>query len=160
MVNYRTYRPEDFEAVRDLFVKGLMGFAGEYRAEYCRYVKHSLDDDLSDISGQYLDSASNHFWVAEAEDRVVGMVGVQWGSDEEAVLRRMSVAADARRQGVGLGLLETVEEFCKGRGYKRLKLTTDSQLIASMAMYRRFGFRKVGEDRYGRLLEHHFVKDI
>ena len=160
MVNFRTYRPEDFEAVRDLFVNGLMGFAGEYQAEYCRYVKHSLDDDLSDISGQYLDSPSSHFWVAEAGDRVVGMVGVQRRNDEDAVLRRMSVDAGARRQGVGLGLLETAEEFCKGRGYKRLNLTTDSQLTAAMAMYRRFGFLQVGEDRYGRLLELHFVKDI
>ena len=114
--------------MRDLFVKGLMDFAGEYRAEYCRYVRHSLDDDLSDISGQYLDSPSNHFWVAEDGDRVIGMVGVQRRSDEEAELRRMSVAAGARRQGVGLGLLETVQEFCRGMGYKRLKLTTDNQL--------------------------------
>ena len=45
-------------------------------------------------------------------------------------------------------------------GYKRLRLTTDNQLIGAIAMYRRFGFRKVGEDRYGRLLEHHFAKDI
>jgi len=40
------------------------------------------------------------------------MVDIQKRSNEEAELRRMSVAGDARRQGIGWKLLETVEEFC------------------------------------------------
>ena len=160
MVNFRTYRPEDCEAVRNLFASGLMGFAGENQAEFSRYVQRSLDDDLADISGNYLDSPLNHFWVAEAGDRIVGIVGVQWRTDEEAELRRMSVTPDVRRQGIGLGLLKTVEDFCRKSGYKRLKLITVSQMSAAIAMYQKFGFRLAGEENYGRLLGQHFVKEL
>ena len=160
MVTYRTYKPEDYEAVRDLFRNGLMDFAGENEGEFSRYVQQSLDDDLQDIAGQYLDSQNNHFWVAEAEGRIVGMVGVQRRGEEEAELRRMSVAADFRRQGIGVGLLETAQEFCRERGYKRLRLTTVSQMTAAIAMYRKFGFRLVGEESYGRLLGQHFLKEL
>ena len=160
MVNYRTYHPEDFYAVRALFRNGLMGFAGERQVEFSKYVQQSLDDDLADITGQYLDSESNHFWVAEADGRIVGMVGVQGRGEEEAELRRMSVALDSRRQGIGVGLLETVQGFCREKGYQRLRLTTVSQMTAAIAMYRKFGFRLVGEENYGRLLGQHFLKEL
>ena len=160
MVSYRTYRPEDFKAVRDLFKNGLMDFAGENEPEFSRYVQQSLDDDLLDIPGQYLDSQGNHFWVAEAEGRIVGMVGLQGIGEEEAELRRMSVAADFRRQGIGVGLLEAAQAFCRERGYRRLRLTTVSQLTAAIAMYRKFGFRLAGEENYGRLLGQHFLKEL
>ena len=152
--------PNFFACTINLFASGLMGFAGENQAEFSRYVQHSLDDDLADISGNYLDSPLNHFWVAEAGDRIVGIVGVQWRTDEEAELRRMSVTPDVRRQGIGLGLLKTVEDFCRKSGYKRLKLITVSQMSAAIAMYQKFGFRLAGEENYGRLLGQHFVKEL
>ena len=160
MVSYRTYSDGDYEAVREVFSKGLMDYSAGHEEEFARYIRHSLADDLADIPGHYLGEPGSHFWVAENDGAVVGIVGVQRRSDDEGELRRMSVAANARRQGVGLGLLQTVEDFCRESGYKRIRLTTVSPLTAAIAMYRRFGYRFTGEESYGSLLALHFLKDI
>ena len=160
MVTYRTYRPEDSTAVRELFVNGLRDFADGYEDVVERYAQQSLNDDLADICRHYLDSPDNHFWVAETDGGIKGILGMQRRSDEEAELRRMSVASDARRQGIGLGLLKTAEDFCRERGYRRIALTTVTLLVAAIPMYRKSGYRLVGEESYGPLTAEHYLKDL
>lgn len=160
MINIRSFQAQDAETVRSLFAQGLMEFAQGFEREVGGYVQESLKDDLSDITASYMDDPANHFWVADDDGVVKGMVGVQRRSDEEAELRRMSVASTARRQGVGLMLLETVEAFCRDRGHQRIQLTTVSLLEPAIAMYRRFGFQLTGEENYGSVSAQHYVKDL
>ncbi len=119
-----------------------------------------LADDLSDIPGHYLNAPCNNFWVAEADGEIKGMVGIQYRSDEEAELRRMSVASDTRRQGTGRRLLEIVETFCREQGYQRIRLTTATQLQPAIAMYQRCGYRLIGAGQPGKIVTQHFVKDL
>ena len=72
----------------------------------------------------------------------------------------MSVASEARRQGIGQRLLETVEHFCREQGYQRITLTTVTQLQPAIAMYRKFGFQQVGEEIYGNMTVLHFSKNL
>ena len=160
MINIRSFQTRDLETVRSLFAQGLMDFAQGFEAEVVSYVQESLSDDLADIDASYMDDPANHFWVADEDGEVKGMVGVQRRSDQEAELRRMSVASTARRQGVGLMLLETVEAFCRNRGHERIRLTTVSLLEPAIAMYRRFGFELTGEEHYGRISAQHYAKDL
>jgi GNAT superfamily N-acetyltransferase len=160
MVTFRTFQTQDSPAVRDLFARGLADFAAGYEVQVDRYIQQSLDDDLADIDLHYLASPDDYFWVADIDGAVKGMVGVQRRSDEEAELRRMSVASDARRQGIGLGLLETVEAFCREKGHRRIALTTVTFLVAAIPMYERFGFRLVGEEPYGLISAQHYVKEL
>jgi len=160
MIKIRSFETQDADSVRSLFSQGLMDFAQGSEQEVGGYVQESLSDDLADINASYMDDPANHFWVADEDGVVKGMVGVQWRSDEEAELRRMSVASTARRQGVGLMLLETVEGFCRDRGHRRIILTTVTLLEPAIAMYRRFGFQLTGEESYGRISAQHFVKDL
>lgn len=160
MIKIRSFETQDSDSVRSLFSQGLMDFAQGSEREVGGYVQESLSDDLADINASYMDDPANHFWVADEDGVVKGMVGVQWRSDEEAELRRMSVASTARRQGVGLMLLETVEGFCRDRGHRRIILTTVTLLEPAIAMYRRFGFQLTGEESYGRISAQHFVKDL
>lgn len=160
MIKIRSFETQDADSVRSLFSQGLMDFAQGSEREVGGYVQESLSDDLADINASYMDDPANHFWVADEDGVVKGMVGVQWRSDEEAELRRMSVASTARRQGVGLMLLETVEGFCRDRGHRRIILTTVTLLEPAIAMYRRFGFQLTGEESYGRISAQHFVKDL
>ncbi len=88
------------------------------------------------------------------------MVGIQYRSDEEAELRRMSVASDTRRQGIGRRLLETVETFCREQGYQRIQLTTATQLQPAIAMYQRYGCHLVGAGQSGKILTQRYVKDL
>ncbi|PKB64471.1 MAG: hypothetical protein BZY80_02650 [SAR202 cluster bacterium Io17-Chloro-G2] len=160
MINIRSFQAQDAEAVRSLFAQGLMDFAQGFEREVGGYVQESLNDDLADIDSSYMDDPANHFWVADEDGEVKGMVGVQRRSDQDAELRRMSVASTARRRGVGLMLLETVEAFCLERGHQRIQLTTVNLLTAAIAMYRRFGFELTGEESYGRMSAQHYTKDL
>ena len=158
MVVIRTFRPDDADAVRRLFARGQRDFAAGLEAEVEAYISRSLAADLADIPQHYLSQAGSRFWVAEVEGRVRGMVAVQRQSADEGELRRMSVAADVRRRGVGWKLLETVEAFCREQGYQRITLSTVTQLQPAIAMYRRFGFRQVGEEPYGAMTVQFFLK--
>ena len=160
MIIIRSFQTRDLETVRTLFSQGLMEFAQGYEREVGGYIQESLNDDLTDIDASYMDDPANHFWVADEDGEVKGMVGVQRRSGQEAELRRMSVASTARRRGIGLMLLKTVEAFCRDRGHQRIQLTTVSLLEPAIAMYRRFGFELTGEESYGRISAQHYVKDL
>ena len=121
-------------------------------------MESSLAGDLADISFHYLRSPGNHFWVAEVEGQIKGVVGIQGKDEREAELRRMSVAGDARRQGIGWALLETTENFCREQGYRQIRLTTVTLLQPAIAMYTRFGYQLAGEDQYGEIAGQHFGK--
>ncbi len=156
----RTFRKSDTEAVHRLFAGSLMDFAEGYQERMRSYVDSSLADDLADIPFHYLSDSGSHFWVAEIADGIKGMVGIQRISEDEAELRRMSVAAENRRQGIGRGLLRVSESFCQEQGYHRIKLTTVHLLQPAIAMYRSYGYQLVGEERYGQLTGLHFIKHL
>ena len=77
------------------------------------------------------------------------MVRVQERSDYEAKLRRMSVSASERRQGIGMQLLTTVDEFCLEKGFRRITLSTATMLGPAMAMYASNGYKLVKEEGHG-----------
>ena len=158
MLDIRTFQPADAAAVRRIFAQGQTDFAAGLEQAVEDYIRRSLANDLADIPLNYLSDPGSHFWVADVGGEVRGMVGVQRRDDQEAELRRMSVASAARRQGIGWKLAETVEAFCRERGYQRIQLTTVTQLQPAMAMYRKFGYRLVGEEPYGPMTVQSFVK--
>ena len=160
MAAIRTFRPGDAGEVRRLFARGQRDFAAGLEAEIEAYISRSLAVDLADIPRHYLGEPGSHFWVAEGDGRVLGMVGVEGRSDEEGELRRMSVASWVRRQGIGQWLLETVEHFCREQGYQRITLSTVTQLQPAIAMYRKLGFQQVGEETYGNMSVLHFSKNL
>ena len=160
MLNIRTFHPADAGAVRLLFAQSMMDFAGNSAQAVETYVESSLADDLADISFHYLRLPGDHFWVAEVEGQIKGMVGIQRKDEKEAELRRMSVAKDARRQGIGWALLEITESFCREQGYQQIRLTTVTLLQPAIAMYTRFGYRLAGEDQYGEIAGQHFIKQL
>lgn len=161
MLQIRTFQPDDAKAVRRLFVNGQMDFARgtHLEEEVARYIQRSLADDLADIPRHYQRDPGGNFWVAD-DGEVKGMVGIQRRSFEEAELRRMSVAGGSRRQGIGRQLLETVEDFCRERGYQRIHLTTVSQLQPAIAMYQRCGYQQTEQESYGKMVVYHFVRHL
>lgn len=61
----REYLPQDYEAVRALYVAGLGG-SGENEAERAGnkwYVADKLKSDLADIEGSYMNKPGASFWV-------------------------------------------------------------------------------------------------
>ncbi|MBM3942771.1 MAG: GNAT family N-acetyltransferase [SAR202 cluster bacterium] len=159
-LNIRTFHSADHQAVRQLFARSLMDFAGDLQEAVSAYVQHSLSDDMADIPRHYLSNPGGHFWVAELAGAVAGTVGIQRRSETEAELRRMSVATGQRRQGIGGQLLDTAEQFCREQGYRQIRLTTVTLLVPAIAMYRKHGYQQVGQEKYGQVCGLHFVKGL
>jgi GNAT superfamily N-acetyltransferase len=165
MLKIRSFQPADSEAVRRLFAQAYLNLAQgtELEEEVMRFIEHSLSDDLANISRHYLRPPGSHFWVAEVDGQVKGSVGIYRRADGEAELRRMGVADDSRRQGIGRELLKAAEDFCREQGYPRVYLTSATHMSAAVAMYQKAGYQLIGKEPYGqfsRITAHHFVKHL
>ncbi|KAM6429039.1 putative N-acetyltransferase camello [Rhynochetos jubatus] len=122
------------------------------------YIARCLGDDLRDIGAAYGESAGAGFWVAEADEQVVGMAGVrpvEDGADGELTLKRMSVRKDYRGLGIATALGRTALTFARRRGCRAVVLNTLMVQHEARALYERLGFRRhrryVLPTVYGRL---------
>lgn len=61
-----------------------------------------------------------------------------WGR-EDLELRRMSVVASMRGQGVGHALFDTAKAWCTERGFRRMVLSTSTTQEEACVMYKRLG---------------------
>jgi aspartate N-acetyltransferase len=145
------YRPEDEAAVETM----------RARAANAQRMGHNWaplthgPDTLGDVEGTYA-----AFWVAEIDAGVVGMVGALHGvvpaiaamPDGEALqarrdiveLRRLRVAPEHWRRGIGAALTSAVIDWARSEGYRTLLLNTTSAQAPARALYERMGFRRIG----------------
>ncbi|XP_068535544.1 probable N-acetyltransferase camello isoform X2 [Anas acuta] len=114
------------------------------------YIERCLGDDLRDIRAAYMDIPGACFWVAEADERVVGTVGVRPAGDSgdsggggELALKRMAVRKDYRGRGIAAALGHTALGFARQqRGCRAVVLNTVMLQHEARALYERLGFRR------------------
>ncbi len=76
----------------------------------------TLNDDLLDLNGYYFDKG-DMFWIAlDDNERVIGCVGCNLLPRCEAVLHRLYIKCNLKRQGLGSELLSVAESFAKANG--------------------------------------------
>ena len=160
MFKIRSFEDADYSEVRALFERSLIEFSENCETAMRSYVQSSLSDDLIDIRKHYFDSSTNHFWVAEIDGIVKGMVGIQSTGDGTAELRRMSVDREARRLGIGSKLLSVAEAFCNELGHKSIRLTTVTLLVPAISLYENCGFTLQDTERYGDITGLHYMKTL
>jgi N-acetylglutamate synthase-like GNAT family acetyltransferase len=88
------------------------------------------------------------FWLAEAERRVSGVMGIQDRGDV-VLVRHAYVAPTAQRSGVGTALLRHLESLTD----KPVLIGTWSAATWAIEFYRRNGFALVPSDEKDQLLE-------
>ena len=133
--------------------------------DFAAYVERAVSEELGRIGEYYADGA---FWVAEQDDAVVGMVGIERHSDAEAELRRMIVAREHRRRGIGRALLATAEAFCHESGYQSVVLSTSELQQPAMLLYESSGYRRIRSTQseetthkmVGGLTRHYYEKKL
>lgn len=106
----------------------------------------SYEGLAAEIGGKFLqefDPATDACWIAERDGRVVGSVFVVDAGNGVAQLRLLYVEPEARGLGVGRLLVEQVVRFSRDKRYRKIRLWTQSQLVAARKLYAAAGFTLV-----------------
>jgi GNAT superfamily N-acetyltransferase len=110
-----------------------------------------------------LDAARENAWVAELDGAPVGCVFLVQARHERtqhvqagvAQLRMLLVEPSARGQGLGQLLNDACEGFARQVGYGRMRLWTNSLLLAARHIYQRSGYVMISSESH-----HSFGHDL
>lgn len=80
-------------------------------------------------------------WIAEHAGRNAGCVFLVQASPTVAQLRMLIVEPWARGLGIGAALVAQTESFARERGYRRIRLWTNSILTSARRIYQASGYR-------------------
>jgi drug/metabolite transporter (DMT)-like permease/GNAT superfamily N-acetyltransferase len=100
------------------------------------------------------------FLVMQQNGRLVACGGVRRLGDGMGELKRMYVAPDARRRGLGAGLLTALEDEARRLGYRRLRLDTAEPLHEAVGLYRGAGYREIPDYNGNSAATHWFEKEL
>ena len=89
------------------------------------------------------DNPASRCWVAELDDRIVGMI-VAWLLVDEAHVATLATHPDHRRQGIARNLLTYALRYMSKEGAVTSFLEVRDSNLAAREMYRRFGYEEVG----------------
>jgi GNAT superfamily N-acetyltransferase len=154
----RHYEKRDADQVMALHLEGLRD-TGAYYPAGAEPGESPWDADLKRIEETYLGPGCN-FWVIEDRSRLIAMTAVQRIDDSTAQLKRMRVARDRRRMGLGQALLDAAEQFCRSHGYRRIVLDTTDRQQAARRLYEKNGYGRTGERRLGEMLMIYYEKRL
>lgn len=102
---------------------------------------------VAHICGDFINNfnpARERCWIAEINSERVGSIYLV-KSDEEDVAKLRLLLVEAKARGLGLGscLVEECIRFARTRGYRKLKLWTNSVLVEARNIYVKYGFTLV-----------------
>jgi GNAT superfamily N-acetyltransferase len=145
-VTIRPFAEHHAAEVRELFVTvNRLLSPPDLRAAFEAYIERALTEEIDRIPAYY-GERDGGFWVAVADDKVLGTFGLERASDNAMELRRMYVDPSARRQGIARQMLQFAENECRRRGIKRLELSTAEIQHGAIALYKNAGYRLVRQE--------------
>ena len=125
---------------------GDIGFLAQRLCEACSR-EHGFDSSFESyvLSGlaQYAekrDVERDSVWVSDADEVIVGSIGVVGVDRNQAELRWFLVDHGLRNQGIGKELLRHAVEFC-GQRYAQVLIRTFNSSDSARYLYQHFGFR-------------------
>lgn len=139
---------------------GDMGWViSRHGALYAQEYGWSLDFEalVARIAADFIerfDPAREACWIAERDGANVGCVFLVQARDEAtqavrpgiAQLRMLIVEPSARGLGLGERLVTECERFAREKGYERIVLWTNANLLAARGIYRRAGYVLTGSE--------------
>ncbi|MFW5682609.1 MAG: GNAT family N-acetyltransferase [Phycisphaeraceae bacterium] len=129
----RSYEDRDQTAVTRLYTEGLL--EGQI-------APNDTGADIENIREGYFQDEAQHFWVAESERGVIGMIGVARDEDHSAEIRRLRVDPAAQHQmDVARLLVETAVSHCKHNGFLKVLLDTRFEHETAKGLFDRLGFQ-------------------
>ncbi|MBV4367214.1 GNAT family N-acetyltransferase [Erwinia phyllosphaerae] len=136
-LSVQRYHPRYQAGVRDLILP-------IQNHEFNIAITAEQQPDLSDIAGFY-QQGSGDFWLALADDRVVGCIGLKDIGQRQAALRKMFVAEGWRGKdrGVANSLLQTLIAHGRKEQLTEIWLGTTAKFLAAHRFYEKNGFSEV-----------------
>ena len=136
-VTLRAHRPGDMG-----WVIGAHGriYAAEYGWD------ERFEALVAEIAAQFIhefDRQRERCWIAELNGEPVGCVFLVKKSRTVAKLRLLIVEPKARGIGLGRRLVDECVAFAREKGYRKLVLWTQSNLVAARNIYKATGFKRV-----------------
>lgn len=128
----RSYADADHQLVEQLYTDGLL--AGQIAA-------NDTGADIENIHEAYFENETDHFWVADVDGNVVGMIGVAQDSEHKAEIRRLRVHRDWQRSEIAERLLETAVMHCKHHAFLKVVLDTRFDPDEALDLFDRIGFQ-------------------
>lgn len=112
--------------------------SGCFGVNFEALVARTVGDFILDNKGR------GRVWLAERGDELVGCAAmVDRGGRGQ--LRWVVLAPSARGAGLGKKLIDLAMEYADGQGWREVYLETTPGLDASMAIYKKLGFKIVSE---------------
>ena len=114
----------------------------------------TLNQDLLDLDGFYFNKG-DMFWIAlDDNDRVIGSVGCNLLPGGDAVLHRLYIKYNLKRQELGTKLLDAAENFARENGRKVMKVHLGDKLtyFESRNFYPKHGYEFINDD--------HMIKNL
>lgn len=130
----RSYHAADQRSIARLYTTGLL--AGQL-------APNDTGADIENMVEAYFTDPANHFWVAEVDHQIVGMIGVARDEGHTAEIRRLRVAPKFHQSDVAPKLLETAIAHCKHHGYLKVVFDTRFERDEAKGMFERFGFQHI-----------------
>jgi len=121
---------------------------------------------VAQIAGRFVerfDAKREACWIAERDGLNVGCVFLVQARDDKtdkpergvAQLRLLIVEPSARGLGIGARLVAECERFARQAGYRRIRLWTQSTLLAARAIYAKAGYQLIATEPH-----HSFGADL
>ena len=107
--------------------------------------------DLLRIKEDY-QQPGGEFFIALADNRVIGTIGLMQKEKDYAVLKKFFVKKEYRSQKVGLALYKELIRFAKSTGVHHIILDTPSVAHTSHKFYEKAGFYRISESP----IEYHY----
>ncbi len=139
-VNVRSYQGHDQPAVAWLYAEGLLD--GQLDPK-------DTGADIENIGEAFFSDDANHFWVAEYDGKVVGMIGVTRDEGHTAEIRRLRVDPSLPQNEVAVKLLETALYHCTYHNYLKLRLDTRFEKDSALDIFERFAFQHTRSKTHG-----------
>jgi DNA-binding MarR family transcriptional regulator/GNAT superfamily N-acetyltransferase len=104
---------------------------------------------------EHEDPRRERCWIAARGGAPVGCVFLVKASQTVGKLRLFLVEPEARGLGIGTRLVDELLVFARSAGYRKIRLWTQSNLLAARHVYAKAGFSKVDEEPH-----HSFSQDL
>ncbi len=113
--------------------------------EYYEAVDVVVREDADKFAHEYFGNGAG-VWLARDGEAVVGCIALREleGFEQSGEVKRLYVKPECRGRKIAEQLLEALEEYARGFGYRTLYLDSKDDLIDAIRFYQKHGYEACG----------------